>query len=111
MKNKIETHHLIYPRKIYNKGLGRQVREHKNALIRLKHNDHKDLHHLMHEYFGEHLINQKFSHNSLLGINEYNQAFNNKNVLTYLGDLALLVFDDDYARDFLIKQKNILGGM
>ena len=111
MKNKIENHHLFFARSNFNKGLARDVRNHKNAIIRIEHNNHKDLHHLMHQHFGDNLINQKFSHNSLLGINEYNQAFNNKNVLTYLGDLALLVFDDDYARDFLIKQKNILGGM
>ena len=58
MKNKIEHHHLIYPRKIYNKGLARQVREHKNAIIRIEHNNHKDLHHIMHQHFGDNLINQ-----------------------------------------------------
>ena len=111
MKNKIETHHLIYPRKIYNKGLSRQVREHKNALIRLKHNDHKELHHEMYEYFGDHLMYQKFSHNSLLGIDEYNNSHKSQNTIKYLGDLAIVCFDDDYAKDFLLVQKNIIGGI
>lgn len=64
-------------------------------------------------YFGEALINERFTHTTLDNINKYNETVKSSDVITYLGDLAIITFGfgDNYAHDFLSYQRDILNDM